>query len=165
MNYDDDIRKDLMSSGKLHNTGTRAVDGFDFAEENYVRMEASYSYTAMKDKSKASSCVVESTMSAGRKIRMQSCVVATVSVTVSLGAKPAQADGECLIVHRLDTIALLHICFPCLQICQTHVTVLPTHSRWLKVCQKTELHLTPLSLPLSPPPRSPSLPLHLCDNH
>ena len=69
-------------------------------------------------------------------------VLATPSVTVSLGAKPAQAEGECLIVHRLDTVALLHTCFPSLQTCQTHLTILPTHSHWLKVCQKTELHLT-----------------------
>ena len=27
-----------------------------------------------------------------------------------LGAKPAQAEGECCIVHRLDTVALLHTC-------------------------------------------------------
>ena len=39
-------------------------------------------------------------------------VLATVSVTVSLGAKPAQAEGKCSIVHRLDTFALLHTCFP-----------------------------------------------------
>ena len=38
-------------------------------------------------------------------------VTATVSVPVSLGAKPAQAEGVCCIVHRLDTVALLHICF------------------------------------------------------
>ena len=73
---------------------------------------------------------------------MQSFVLAT----VSLGAKPAQAEGECLIARRLNTVALLHTCFPCLQTCQAHVTILPTHSRWLKVCQKTELHLT-TSLP------------------
>ena len=48
----------------------------------------------------------------------------------------------CSIVHRLDTVALLHTCFPCFQTFQTHMTILPTHSRWLKVCQKTELHLT-----------------------
>ena len=42
---------------------------------------------------------------------MQSFVPAMVSVTVSLGAKPAQAEGERLIVHRLDNVALLHTCF------------------------------------------------------
>ena len=73
---------------------------------------------------------------------MQSFALATVSVTVSLGAKPAQAEAECLVARRLDTVALLHTCFLCLQTCLTHVTILPTHSRWLKVCQKTELHLT-----------------------
>ena len=33
----------------------------------------------------------------------------------------------CLIVHRLDTVALLRICFPCFQTCQTHLTILPTN--------------------------------------
>ena len=65
-----------------------------------------------------------------------SVVPATVSVTVSLGARPAQAEGECLIVQRLDTVALWCTCFPCLHTCQTHLTFLPTHSRSLKVCQK-----------------------------
>ena len=50
--------------------------------------------------------------------------------------------GECLIARRLHTVALLPTCFLCLQTCHTHVTILPTHSRWLKACQKTELHLT-----------------------
>ena len=45
----------------------------------------------------------------------------------------------CSIVHRLDTVALLHTCFLCFQ---THLAILPTHSRWSKVCQETELHLT-----------------------
>ena len=72
-----------------------------------------------------------------------------VSVTVSL-AQSQPKLRESLIARRLDTVALLHTFFPCLQTCQTHVTSLPTHSRWLKVCQKTELHLTLcLSLSLS----------------
>ena len=112
------------------------------SSRNDMRMKASYQYTATKGICKASSCAVRSHRSAGRRIQVQSFVLATVSVTVSLGAKPAQAEGECLIVYRLDTVALLHTCFPCLQTCQTHLTILPTHSRWLKVCQKTELHLT-----------------------
>ena len=29
----------------------------------------------------------------------------------------------CLLVHRLDTVALLHTCFPCLQTSQTHLTI------------------------------------------
>ena len=92
-------------------------------------MEASYSCTATKGICKASSCAVRSPMSAGRRIQVQSFVLATVSVTVSLGAKPARAEGKCLIVHGLDTVALLHTCIPCLQTCQTHLTILPTHSR------------------------------------
>ena len=40
---------------------------------------------------------------------MQSFVLAAVSGTVSLGGKPAQAEGQCLIVRRLDTVALLHL--------------------------------------------------------
>ena len=48
----------------------------------------------------------------------------------------------CLIAHRLDTVALLHICFPCFQICHAHLIIFPTHSRWLKAYHKTELHLT-----------------------
>ena len=28
------------------------------------------------------------------------------------------------------------------QTCQTHLTILPTHSRWLKVCHETQLHST-----------------------
>ena len=39
------------------------------------------------------------------------------------------------IVLRLDTFALLHNCLPCLRTCQTHLTILSTHSRWLKVFQ------------------------------
>ena len=88
-------------------------------------------------------------MSAGRRIQVQSFVLATVSVTVSLGAKPAQAEGECSIVHRLDTSALLHTFLPCLQTCQTYLTIPATHSRWLKVCQKTELHLALCNLSYS----------------
>ena len=38
---------------------------------------------------------------------------ATVIVVVSLGAKLAQTEGECQIAHRLDTVTLLHIPFPC----------------------------------------------------
>ena len=34
-------------------------------------------------------------------------------VVVSLGAKSAQAEEECWIAHRLDTVTLQHICFPC----------------------------------------------------
>ena len=40
-------------------------------------------------------------------------VSVTVSVVVSLGAKPAQAEGMCWIAHRLGVVTLLHICFPC----------------------------------------------------
>ena len=69
----------------------------------------------------------------------QSFVLATVSVAVSLGAKPAQAEGECSIVHRLDTVALLHTCIPCLQTCQTHLTMIPTRLSWLKVCHKNRV--------------------------
>ena len=56
---------------------------------------------------------------------MQSFVLATVSVTVSLGAKPAQAEGKN--ARRLDTVTLLHICF---------WITLPTQSRWLKVATR-----------------------------
>ena len=34
-----------------------------------------------------------------------------VIVVVSLGAKLAQTEGECQIVHGLGTVTLLHICF------------------------------------------------------
>ena len=37
----------------------------------------------------------------------------TLSVEVSLDTKLAQAEGKCWNVHRLDTVALLPICFPC----------------------------------------------------
>ena len=80
--------------GKLHkSTGTLAVDGFDFAEKMTCAWRpASYSYTATKGICKAPSCAVRSRMSAGRRIQVQSFVLATVSVTVSLGTKPAQAE-------------------------------------------------------------------------
>ena len=32
--------------------------------------------------------------------------------------------------------------FPLSQDCRAHLIILPTHSRWLKSCNKTELHLT-----------------------
>ena len=48
----------------------------------------------------------------------------------------------CCITHRLDTVALLPICFPCFQTCHVHLTIFPTHLRWLKSCHKMELHLT-----------------------
>ena len=80
-------------------------------------------------------------------VARQSFVLATVSVTVSLGAKPAQAEGECF--NCTQTVALLHTCFFCFQTCQTHLTVLPTRSRWLNVCHKTELRLTFFSSLLS----------------
>ena len=76
--------------------------------------EVSYSYTATKGICEASSCIV------GHECGVrQSFVLATVSVAVSSGAMPAQAEGECSIVHRLDTVALLHTCFPCFQTCRT----------------------------------------------
>ena len=37
----------------------------------------------------------------------------TVIAVVGLGAKLAQAAGKCQIAHRLDTVKLLHIPFPC----------------------------------------------------
>ena len=104
-------------------------------------MEAGYSYTATEGHLQGFELCCEIAHECRAENSSAEFVLATVSVTVSLGAKPAQAEGECLIVHRLDTVALLHTCFPCLQTCQTHLTILPTHSRWLKVCQKTELHL------------------------
>ena len=127
--------------GRLHKcTGALALDGIDLAERMTCARRSVTVTPQTKGICKASSCAVGSPMSAGRRIQVQSFVVATVSV--SLGAKPAQDEGECLIVHRLDTVALLHSCLLCLQTCQTHLVILPTHSRWLKVCQKTELHLT-----------------------
>ena len=78
----------------------------------------------------------------------QDFVLATVSVAVSLDGKLAQAEEECCIPHGLDTDAFLHICFPCFQTCHVHLTIFPTHSRWLKSCHKKELHLT-LSFSLS----------------
>ena len=105
--------------------------------------EASYSYSATAGICKASSCTVGvahecRSKNPGCGVR-QSFVLATVSVTVSLGAKPAQAEGKCSIVQKLDTVAFLHTCFPCFQI---HLAIFPTHSRWLKLPHKTELHLT-----------------------
>ena len=85
-----------------------------------------------------------SPMSVGRRTRMRCKAEFCYSNgerRSQLGRK-AQAEGECSIVHRLDTVALLHTCFPCFQTCQTHLSVLPTHSRWLKVCHETELHST-----------------------
>ena len=41
-----------------------------------------------------------------------------------------------LIVHRRDTVALLRTCFPCRQTCQTHLTILPTHSRGSRFARK-----------------------------
>ena len=139
MNYDDRIRKDLHVGAKdLRETAQKHRDTCSgwlrLLRESDMHKEASYSYTATKGICKAPSCAVGSPMSAGRKIGMQSFVPATVSVTVSLGAKPSKAEGECPCVHRLDTVALLHTCFPCLQTCQSYVTILPTHSRWLKAC-------------------------------
>ena len=97
MNYDDDIRKDLHVEARgLRETAQKHGDACSgwlrFRRENDMRMEASYSYTATKGICKASSCAVRSRMSAGRRIQVQSFVLATVSVTVSLGAKPAQAE-------------------------------------------------------------------------
>ena len=43
---------------------------------------------------------------------------------------------ECSIVHRLDTVALLHTCFPCFQTCRVHVITLRTHLRWRKRATK-----------------------------
>ena len=52
-----------------------------------------------------------------------------VIVVVSLGAKLAQTEGECQIVHGLGTVTLLHICFLLSQSCCVQ-------SRWLKVATK-----------------------------
>ena len=48
-----------------------------------------------------------------------------------------QAAGD-HVQHR-GTLAHLH---PCFQSCRVDLTILPTHSRWLKVCLKTQLHVT-----------------------
>ena len=40
-------------------------------------------------------------------------VSVTVSVVVSLGTKPAQAEGECWVAHGLGTATLQRISFPC----------------------------------------------------
>ena len=140
MNYDDDTRndfhveaRDLRETAQKH--GDACSEWLRFRREYDMRMEASYSNTATKGICKAPSCAVRSPVTAGRRTQVH---LATVSVTVSMGAKPAQAEGKCSSVHRLDTVALLHTCFLSLQTCQTHLTILPTHSRWLKVCRKTE---------------------------
>ena len=130
------IRKDLhVEARSLQETAQKHGDTCSgwlrFRRENDTRLEASYSYTATKGICKASSCAVRSPMSALRRIQVQSFALATVSVTVSLGAKPAQAEGEWFNCTQLDTVALLHTCFPCLHTCLTHLTILPTHSRWL----------------------------------
>ena len=38
----------------------------------------------------------------------------------------------CWIAQRLDSVTLLHICFPCHRAVRAHLITLPTHSRWLK---------------------------------
>ena len=45
-------------------------------------------------------------------------------------------------MHRLVTVALVHTSFSCFLTCPAHLITLPTHSRWLKLCRKIELHLT-----------------------
>ena len=58
---------------------------------------------------------------------------ATVSIKVSLGAKPAQAEGECWVARRLG-----HCCTPAhllpllSRLVRAHLVTLPAHSRWLK---------------------------------
>ena len=37
-------------------------------------------------------------------------VSVTVTVVIGLGTKPAHAEGECWVAHRLGTVTLLHIC-------------------------------------------------------
>ena len=56
----------------------------------------------------------------------------TVIVVVSLGAKPAQAEGECWFAHSL------HIPFFCHRVCCVHLITLPTHPRWLKVARQPD---------------------------
>ena len=97
MNYDDDIRKDshvgvrdLRETAREHRD--TCSNWLRFRRENEMRMEASYSYTATKGIRKASSCAVGSPTSAGRKIRMHSFVLVTVSVTVSLDTKLILGD-------------------------------------------------------------------------
>ena len=65
------------------------------------------------------------------------------SVMLIDGAAMFREIGD---TRRLDTVAHLHICFPCFQDCRAHLITLPTHSRWLQSCHKIDLHLT---LPLS----------------
>ena len=62
-------------------------------------------------------------------------VSVTVFVAVSLGAKLAQTEGKCSIARRLDTVALLHTCFPCHRavVCTRSLLM---HSRWLQVATK-----------------------------
>ena len=79
-----------------------------------MRTEASYSHTGTKGISKASSCAVGVAHECSTKnLNAEFC--SGNGECLSLGAKPAQAEGECSIVHRLDTVALLHTCFPCFQ--------------------------------------------------
>ena len=71
MNYDDDIRKDLnVEARDLWETAQKHGDvcsgWLRFRRENDMRMEVSYSHTAMASICEASSCAVRSSMSAGR---------------------------------------------------------------------------------------------------
>ena len=73
------------------------------------------------------------------------------SVAVSLGTRLAQAEGKFWNAHRLDTVTLLHMCFPC------HRVVVCTWNALAQGCHKIELHLSlfysfKLSLSLSFPP-------------
>ena len=73
MNYDDDIRRDLHVGARDFREnctiaqGTRAVDGFDFAEKMICAWRPVTVTPQRRAFCKASSCAVGSPMSAGRK--------------------------------------------------------------------------------------------------
>ena len=69
--------------------------------------------------------------------------VATVRTRISLGAKLAQSEGECQVMHRLVTVAPLYTCLLAFRLVPSNALAL-AQSRLPK---KVELHLT-LSLSL-----------------
>ena len=133
--------------GKPHKSTKKCVvNDFDFAEKMPCARRSVTATPQRRAFAKLRVVLCESPMSVGRRTRMRSkaefcCCNGECHSQFGRKASP-QLREECSIGHRLDTVALLHICFPCSQSCQTFLTILPTHSALAQVCHKIELHLT-----------------------
>ena len=77
------------------------------------------------------------------QVRKAVASVATVRTRISLGAKLAQAEGECQVMHRLVTVAPLYTCLLAFRLVPSNALALAQD------CPKSGVAFNTLSLSLS----------------